>query len=101
VAIGVDFLLITLLIGMGTRPGAYLLDWLVVAAVSILIHELGHAFAVHSCGIDPSIRHPANVECAVPLRLLDSIAIGRPTCHKSCAALRASHRFVIAGAAHD
>jgi Zn-dependent protease len=56
VAIGVDFLLITLLIGMGTRPGAYLLEWLVVVAVSILIHELGHAFAVRSYGITPEIR---------------------------------------------
>ncbi len=56
VAIGVDFLLITLLIGMGNRPGAYLLEWLVVVAVSILIHELGHAFAVRSYGITPEIR---------------------------------------------
>jgi stage IV sporulation protein FB len=56
VAIGVDFLLITLLIGMGTRPGAYLLEWLVVVAVSILIHELGHALAVRSYGITPEIR---------------------------------------------
>jgi len=56
VAIGVDFLLITLLIGMDTRPGAYLLEWLVVVAVSILIHELGHAFAVLSYGITPEIR---------------------------------------------
>jgi Zn-dependent protease len=56
VAIGVDFLLITLLIGMGTRPGAYLIEWLVVVAVSILIHELGHAFALRSYGITPEIR---------------------------------------------
>src|SRR5450759_3967337 len=56
VAIGVDFLLITLLIGMGTRPGAELLGGLVVVAVSILIHEMGHAFAVHSYGITPEIR---------------------------------------------
>ncbi len=56
VAIGVDFLLVTLLIGVGTRPGAYLLEWLVVVAVSILIHELGHAFAVRSYGITPEIR---------------------------------------------
>jgi Zn-dependent protease len=56
VAIGVDFLLITLLIGMGNRPGAYLLEWLFVVAVSILIHELGHAFAVRSYGITPEIR---------------------------------------------
>ena len=56
VAIGVDFLLITLLIGMGTRPGAYLIEWLVVVAVSILIHELAHAFALRSYGITPEIR---------------------------------------------
>ena len=56
VAIGVDFLLITLLIGMGNRPGAYLLEWLIVVAVSILIHELGHGFAVRSYGITPEIR---------------------------------------------
>jgi Zn-dependent protease len=56
VAIGVDFLLITVLIGMGNRPGAYLLEWLAVVAVSILIHELGHALAVHSYGITPEIR---------------------------------------------
>jgi stage IV sporulation protein FB len=56
VAIGVDFLLITLLIGMSNRPGAYLLEWLAVVAVSILIHELGHAFAVRSYGITPEIR---------------------------------------------
>ena len=56
VAIGVDFLLITVLIGLQARPGVYLLEWLVVVAVSILIHELGHAFAVRSYGITPEIR---------------------------------------------
>ena len=56
VAIGVDFVLITVLIGMGNRPGAYLLEWLAVVTVSILIHELGHAFAVRSYGITPEIR---------------------------------------------
>lgn len=56
VAIGVDFLLITVLIGMRNRPGAYLLEWLAVVTISILIHELGHAFAVRSYGITPEIR---------------------------------------------
>ncbi len=56
VAIGLDFLLITVLIGLGNRPGAYLIEWLVVVAVSILIHELGHAFALQSYGITPEIR---------------------------------------------
>jgi stage IV sporulation protein FB len=56
VAIGIDFLLITLLLGLQARPGIYLLEWLVVVAVSILIHELGHAFAVRHYGINPEIR---------------------------------------------
>lgn len=56
VAVGVDFLLITLILGLQARPGVYLLEWLAVVAVSILIHELGHAFAVRSYGINPEIR---------------------------------------------
>jgi hypothetical protein len=56
ITIGVDFLLITVLIGLGSRPGAYLVEWVVVVAVSILIHELGHAFALRSYNINPEIR---------------------------------------------
>ncbi|MGD0863111.1 MAG: hypothetical protein ABSA21_10180 [Candidatus Limnocylindrales bacterium] len=56
VAIGVDFLLITLIIGLQARPGVYILEWVVVVAVSILIHELGHAFAFDVCNIHPEIR---------------------------------------------
>src|SRR5450759_1232678 len=41
---------------MQVRPGAYLIEWLVVVAVSILIHELGHAFTLRSYGITPEIR---------------------------------------------
>jgi Zn-dependent protease len=56
ITIGVDFLLITVLIGLGSRPGAYLVEWVVVVAVSILIHELGHAFALRNYSINPEIR---------------------------------------------
>jgi stage IV sporulation protein FB len=56
VTIGVDFLLITLIIGLQARPGVYILEWVVVVAVSILIHELGHAFAFGLYNIHPEIR---------------------------------------------
>jgi stage IV sporulation protein FB len=56
VTIGVDFLLITLIIGLGVRPGIYIVEWVVVVAISILIHELGHAFAFGRYNIHPEIR---------------------------------------------
>jgi stage IV sporulation protein FB len=56
VTIGVDFLLITLIIGLQARPGTAILEWVVVVAVSILIHELGHAFAYGAYNIHPEIR---------------------------------------------
>ena len=56
VTIGVDFLLITLIIGLQARPGVYILEWVVVVAVSILIHELGHAFTFGLYNIHPEIR---------------------------------------------
>jgi len=56
VTIGVDFLLITLIIGLQTRPGVYIFEWIAVVAVSILIHELGHAFALGMYNIHPEIR---------------------------------------------
>ncbi len=56
VTIGVDFLLITLIIGLGARPGVGILEWVVVVAVSLLIHELGHAFALSMYNIHPEIR---------------------------------------------
>jgi Zn-dependent protease len=56
VTIGVDFFLITLILGLQLRPGLELIEWVVVVAVSILIHELGHAFAVSRYGIHPEIR---------------------------------------------
>jgi Zn-dependent protease len=56
VTIGVDFLLISVLLGLGARPGLYLIEWVVVVAVSILIHELGHAFALRHYNLRPEIR---------------------------------------------
>ena len=56
ITIGVDFLLITLIIGLGARPGVFIFEWVVVVAVSLLIHELGHAFALSMYNIHPEIR---------------------------------------------
>ena len=56
VTIGVDFLLISVLLGFGARPGLLLIEWVVVVAVSILIHELGHAFVLRHYSLRPEIR---------------------------------------------
>jgi Zn-dependent protease len=56
VTIGLDFFFITLLIGLQARPGVYILEWIVVVAASILVHELGHAFALERYGVHPEIR---------------------------------------------
>jgi Zn-dependent protease len=56
VTIGLDFFFIALLIGLQARPGVYILEWIAVVAVSILIHELGHAFALEHYGVHPEIR---------------------------------------------
>jgi Zn-dependent protease len=56
VTIGVDFLLITLIIGLEARPGVGIVEWVAVVAFSILIHELGHAFALSMYNIHPEIR---------------------------------------------
>ena len=55
VAIGLDFLLIAVLFG-SVLPGQYLVIWVAILAVSILVHELGHAFALRRYGITPQIR---------------------------------------------
>ncbi|MGZ6267150.1 MAG: hypothetical protein ACXWM8_04720 [Candidatus Limnocylindrales bacterium] len=55
VAVGLDFLLIAFLFG-SVLPGQYLVIWIAILAGSILIHELGHAFALRRYGITPQIR---------------------------------------------
>jgi Zn-dependent protease len=56
VTIGLDFLFVTLIIGLQARPGVYILEWVAVVAVSILIHELGHAFVLGYYSVHPEIR---------------------------------------------
>ncbi len=56
VTIGIDFLFIALLFGYQGRPGPYIVEWVVVVAVSILLHELGHAFMLRRYSIHPEIR---------------------------------------------
>ena len=51
-----DFLLISVLLGFGARPGLLLIEWVVVVAVSILIHELGHALVLRHYSLSPEIR---------------------------------------------
>jgi Zn-dependent protease len=55
VAIGLDFLLIAFLFG-SVLPGQYLFIWIAILVGSILVHELGHAFALRRYSITPSIR---------------------------------------------
>ena len=59
VSVGVDFLFITLIIGLQARTGSYaiyIIEWVLVVAASILVHELGHAFALRRYHINPEIR---------------------------------------------
>jgi Zn-dependent protease len=57
VTVGFDFLIIISLLAY-TRLSAplYFVSWLVTASVSILLHELGHAFAFKAFGATPWIR---------------------------------------------
>jgi Zn-dependent protease len=57
VRIHVSFLLIAVLIGFsGPEPNLErALVWLAVVLVSVLVHELGHAFAARSVGAEPTI----------------------------------------------
>ncbi len=56
VSIGVDFLLIAAILAIQARTGIYIAEWVVVVAASILVHELGHAFALRRYHINPEIR---------------------------------------------
>ncbi|HEY6532247.1 MAG TPA: site-2 protease family protein [Acidimicrobiales bacterium] len=48
------FLLVIVLLGLPQAP-LHLLSWVVIATVSVLLHELGHAVAFRAFGIRPSI----------------------------------------------
>jgi Zn-dependent protease len=56
VKIDPSFLFISAVLAFGrlSQP-IYLVEWLIVIFVSILIHELGHAFMVRSFGLSPQI----------------------------------------------
>jgi Zn-dependent protease len=56
VSIDLFYLFVVLFIGLGARPGVYILEWLIVVTFSILIHELGHALTYRHYNIHPEIR---------------------------------------------
>lgn len=49
------FFLIIGFLGMGQPGGAYIASWMVIATVSILLHEMGHAVAFRAFGLQPSV----------------------------------------------
>jgi Zn-dependent protease len=55
VSIGLDFLLISFFLGAALGSLDLALAWVVVVAVSILVHELGHAFALRRYHIHSQI----------------------------------------------
>ena len=57
VKIEVSFFIVVAFLGMSRATSAALIvEWIVVVLVSILFHELGHAFAARVFGLSPSIR---------------------------------------------
>lgn len=48
------FFLVILLLGLGQEP-RFLASWILVATVSILVHELGHAVAFRAYGLQPRV----------------------------------------------
>jgi len=57
VVIDVSFLIVLTFLGYATlsRGLTFLIAWVVIAAVSVLIHELGHAVAARAAGAHPQI----------------------------------------------
>ena len=49
------FLLVIVLLGFGLYSGWLLGAWIVIASVSVLVHELGHAVAFRAFGASPAI----------------------------------------------
>ena len=55
VRIDLTFLLLAFLLGWGARSGGLLLAWMAIVTGSVLLHELGHAFAFRRYGQEPQI----------------------------------------------
>jgi Zn-dependent protease len=55
VRVDLTFLLMAFLLGWGARTGGLLVAWMVIVFVSVLLHELGHAFAFRRFGQEPEI----------------------------------------------
>ena len=55
ISIGLDFLLITFFLGASLGTFQLALAWVAIVAFSILVHELGHAFALRRYHITPQI----------------------------------------------
>ena len=55
VRIDPTFLLIAVLLGFGVRSGALLVSWVLIVTGSVLLHEMGHAFAFRRYGQRPEI----------------------------------------------
>lgn len=55
VTIDPTFLLVAVMLGLGVRTGGLLVSWVVIVVGSVLLHELGHAFAFRRYGKEPSI----------------------------------------------
>ena len=55
VRVEMSFLLIAVLLGFGARSGALLVVWVAIVTGSVLLHELGHAFAFRRYGQEPQI----------------------------------------------
>lgn len=56
VHIDMSFLLIGLIVGLQVGQISWVAMFMVVVAVSVLVHELGHAFAARALGAKPQIR---------------------------------------------
>ncbi|MCX7621023.1 MAG: hypothetical protein N2037_09300 [Acidimicrobiales bacterium] len=49
------FLIVIVVLGVGAFQGVFLFSWVVIATVSVLVHEMGHALAFKAFGIQPSV----------------------------------------------
>ena len=48
------FFVVILLLGLGQEP-RFLVSWVVIATISILVHEMGHAVAFRAYGLSPRV----------------------------------------------